>query len=435
MDDDACDQLLADELMRRCAAARKLIADDRMPRRETATLVRDRNGALVRHNLAVADHRAMATLVTREAGFWDHMLELTAAVEANPHVESSIGWERQPGPRARALWGSVLAPALERYGSRRPDYRWDRRLARRMLSDWRTAHIDQTHWRQTLAPLHNFRAGADPIQIEPNLRVRPFTDSERADLYEMSKPHDSSPIAPSVLQLDAWSHVIEYRWRHCRDPRAEVVAHDVVRDVVRALRLHHPGMASVTLVWTRWDPPDHLLTTTYGGGEIFSPHGVGYVVGGLTSYLAGGRGAKAMGQLLAGLRALEGDRHFQLAARRFDASYFRHETEDSLIDLWVCLEALLAVDDSRELRLRTALRIAQLAGKAPEERVRIFAAAKRSYDARSKVVHGSKRQPKELPVVTEETRLLAQAVLRRWVLAPEPIKLEELESELLRGGT
>jgi hypothetical protein len=107
-------------------------------------------------------------------------------------------------------------------------------------------------------------------------------------------------------------------------------------------------------------------------------------------------------------------------------AYSRHSPEDRLIDLWIALEALVLPDGSGELRYRAALRLAQLVGEDAEGKTKAFELARRSYDCRSRVVHGS-TVPDDLGRVVEETRMLTQSALRKWVLDPPAEGIETLD--------
>jgi len=78
----------------------------------------------------------------------------------------------------------------------------------------------------------------------------------------------------------------------------------------------------------------------------------------------------------------------KMAGKRFAGSFGKWGHEDKLIDYVIAKEALLG-KDNEAIAYRVALRLATLIGNNPEERVRIFTIAKRSYDSRSKLVHGS----------------------------------------------
>lgn len=78
----------------------------------------------------------------------------------------------------------------------------------------------------------------------------------------------------------------------------------------------------------------------------------------------------------------------KIAAGRFAESFGKHGKEDRLIDYVIAMEALLG-RENEAISYRIPLRLATLIGDSPTERVRIFDISKKSYELRSKLVHGS----------------------------------------------
>ena len=78
----------------------------------------------------------------------------------------------------------------------------------------------------------------------------------------------------------------------------------------------------------------------------------------------------------------------RIAAKRFAGSFEKQGNEDKLIDYVIGLEALLG-RENEAIAYRIPLRLATLIGGGPVERIRIFDVSKKSYDLRSKLVHGS----------------------------------------------
>lgn len=126
---------------------------------------------------------------------------------------------------------------------------------------------------------------------------------------------------------------------------------------------------------------------------------------------------ESLRDLLHGLRSIKGDQRLELAFRRFDAAYTRHDPEDRLIDLWIAFEALVLPDAQQELSYRAAIRIAQLVGRSGSDQKEAFDLAHLSYRQRSKLVHGDLKT-KELGGIVEKTRELAREALRAWILNP-----------------
>jgi hypothetical protein len=244
------------------------------------------------------------------------------------------------------------------------------------------------------------------------------------------------------LALDSWSHVVDYRWER---PAEHPLGHDIgvatIEDLVRALRLFHPGLVQRTMIWTRHDPPTEAFIsplhqvfllgqeTDYDSDavsdsrdEIFDPERV------VRTRIDAGDG-DAIGELLRRMQEERGDRRLALALRRFDSSYSRNEDEDSLIDLWVAFEALLLPHGKSKLSYRAAMRIAGLAGDESAEQREAFQLARRSYKCRSQVVHGEATR-ESLSTVVTETRELARKVLRVWLLDPPQGGIEEIDGLL-----
>ena len=78
----------------------------------------------------------------------------------------------------------------------------------------------------------------------------------------------------------------------------------------------------------------------------------------------------------------------KIAGKRFAGSIGKWGHEDKLIDYVIAEEALLG-KDNEAIAYRIPLRLATLIGNNPDERVRIFNIAKKSYESRSRLVHGS----------------------------------------------
>jgi hypothetical protein len=79
----------------------------------------------------------------------------------------------------------------------------------------------------------------------------------------------------------------------------------------------------------------------------------------------------------------------RMALDRLGFAYERVRSEDRLVDFWVALEALFLPDARDELKYRASLRIAYFLEKEYTRRQNTFMLAKRSYDARSAIVHGN----------------------------------------------
>ncbi len=82
------------------------------------------------------------------------------------------------------------------------------------------------------------------------------------------------------------------------------------------------------------------------------------------------------------------------------------------LHLWILLEALFGTET--EIRFRISQRIALFLSTTPDEARQIFAIAKKGYDLRSKVVHGSEVTPSESQdaLMNETEQMIRRALLR-----------------------
>jgi hypothetical protein len=102
---------------------------------------------------------------------------------------------------------------------------------------------------------------------------------------------------------------------------------------------------------------------------------------------------------------------FELAARRISLSTDRRLYEDSLIDLFIALEALVLSDagspgERSELSYRLKIRVACLLGNSPESRETIYDKVSRGYRMRSAIVHGSGLSSEISEVRSEISRIV-----------------------------
>jgi hypothetical protein len=425
---DNADRLLLEELERACEAARH-VSD--VPTRPVGAL-RRHEGQLEPFERPETDWTRFLPMLTRSSDFWERLMSATEEMRGDQNVEDAIGYVFDQGSRAKALWDSVLEPIVQLYGLRQPDWSWDRALADRVVGEWRQSCESGARYR-TIAPLHNLRGMPEPVAIEDDLAIRPLTDEDRDALWRsFGRPHDPSPIAPSVDQLQRWTHAIDVRWPH-RSPYSRLEADQTVEDVVRALRLHNVGITGTTVLWTHADPPDHATFWSPLGEMLTAPHeAVGQQYLRPPASQVGPDDAAPLRALLNALRTARNNKRLALVLRRFDAAYGRYDEADSLIDLWIAFEALLIPEtDSAELSYRASLRIARLVGPDAEARRRAFGDARESYKTRSKVVHGTEVDSDKLRGTVANTRELAREVLRRWMLEPPPGGVNELDERML----
>lgn len=406
-----------------CARARDLIAQSELPNEDVPSLKRSAGEWEYITETEIDWRRSLAEM-TRGEGFWEEMALAVDEVRSDERIEMAIGFDSDIGMRSQALWG-VIAPIVRYYGTQRPDWAWDEAYALELISDWREGDKAKSYAKQTIAPLHNCKGMGD-VEIEPGLWIRRFTDADRIALWRsFGAEHFPAPIHPNIIQLDQWEFAIDYRWELPRKPPlSDHHGHEVVRDTVRALRLHHAGVTGTSIVWTRPDS-EHPWRHDSPGSSLYAPHESHFgLYRDQLKTEVGPHCGEGLSGLLTGLHAVVDNPRIELALRRFDSAYGRLDPEDRLIDLWITFEALLIPDGQHELSYRAGMRIAQLVGGSSSERQESFELARSSYSLRSKVVHGE--LVKDLSLVAK-TRELARQALRTWILRPPEEDVKTLD--------
>ncbi|HVS99050.1 MAG TPA: hypothetical protein VHE08_00890 [Solirubrobacterales bacterium] len=268
--------------------------------------------------------------------------------------------------------------------------------------------------RRCLAPLDGCVGTARELLLDAGLAIRRLEDGDREDLWRHAAALHPGPLDPTIADPEAWEFAIDHR-RHSESPgpRDDARANVAIRDVIRALRLHHPGLAGVRILWIgagdRRTRGDRGTLVALDGIDA-EPHRTGPAC-----HLDPHSGAD-LRRLLAALRGSRG-RHLARVLGRFDAGYAKESPEDRLIDLWIALEELVLPDGGDEPRHRAALRLACLLGERPEERAAIFELATRSHDRRRQIPRPA-GDAAALDELVEATRDLARRALRARLLDP-----------------
>ena len=122
----------------------------------------------------------------------------------------------------------------------------------------------------------------------------------------------------------------------------------------------------------------------------------------------------------------KGDIRLDLALRRFNASYWEKAVEDRFIDLMIGFEALLG-DQGAEATNRLINRLCLFLGTDDEERLNLRWFLRKSYDARSAILHGRRIAEEQVvkeahmtfkTMLFESQRLLAKAIKACMLTAP-----------------
>lgn len=125
-------------------------------------------------------------------------------------------------------------------------------------------------------------------------------------------------------------------------------------------------------------------------------------------------------------------RMISTAVRRFNDALERTRLDDALIDCVVGMESILTREEKNEVLRRLRQRLAVLIGRSPDDRVTIYRAIPKIYDARSSIAHGD--QPKTslyelLPLVEDHLSRL----LRRLLTDSTKFDAAALDVTIVRG--
>ena len=316
--------------------------------------------------------------------------------------------------------------SLERYLYVSGELRADVLVFDRVLTEYE-GYLSRTTVPYLLdAPLIGLTGDFDRLDLASCVSVVPITDDWLAQRWEA----DTFLGPASLLQWTMCRYRLEVELEAPR--RGEDVFKDLLQiadQAVRALRLSASGSVGISETWC--DP----LVPVFGGrgpgglaARWYDPvrSGMEWTDDpGLLRNLFAALSNKQLGQAA------------ELALRRFEGTYYAQSADDRLVDYWIALEALFLPKQRSELSHVGPLLIALFLESTIESRKALFATLRRSYDARSRIVHWSLAPKLEaaLPSLEITTEAVLRKALQKVVRAghaPTPLELEELE---LAGGT
>jgi hypothetical protein len=273
------------------------------------------------------------------------------------------------------------------------------------------------------APLADFHAAVWPVWVHCDLAIRPLEQAERTHVLQLGEWRVIDPTHAAGMRF-----ALETRYRTPKHASVDASqANEKFLLAVTAMRL----MKSAT-------PAAYV--TMHGSARplLFGPRG---------DWAArdAPRPARSrvfdlakqdihpLQRLYRRLSRLRRSRSFNLAMERFERGVERETLEDSLVDEWVALEALfLKREEQMELSYRAALRIARFLGEGPGQRVELFETMKKSYNARSRVVHGDPL-PRDIADTTAFTEEVLRKALRSSVLSGSGPDLDKLDRDAVRA--
>jgi hypothetical protein len=275
------------------------------------------------------------------------------------------------------------------------------------------------------SPLVGLTGDFSRLDLAPGVSVVPITDDWLAQRWQAD-----TFLGPAwLLGFTMRRHLLQVEMDIPRG--AENVVSDLLRiadQSIRALRLSAPGTVGICESWC--DP----LVPVFGG------QGPGGFVRRGTPMVGSDMEWRDEPTLLRDMFAALSNGRLgsaaELALRRFEGTYYVQSADDRLVDCWIALEALFLPDQMSELSHLGPLRIALYLEPTLDLRKSLFAELRRSYSARSGIVHGS-LAPKleaDLPSLERTTEGVLRRALRKTVAAGHAPTKSELEDLELGGG-
>jgi len=241
----------------------------------------------------------------------------------------------------------------------------------------------------------------DRLDIAENIWLR---KRNVEDIQRVSKPYEEfDPVANATRFNDYYLAIRVMTGKHV--PVDVGVPMSIAGSVISALRLLKTDR--VLLGPDRYYPE---LRAGHLGMHSQSPV-MDNVFG---DYTLGSTEVDELKSLFENCRA-SNDKRWQLAMRRLNQTYDRKLDEDRVVDCWIGLETLLLSDGNSELSYKSSMRLARFIGDTSAERKELQNLTKKSYDYRSKIVHGKTPLPEDLPEVTTKSLALLRRVLVRWL--------------------
>jgi len=267
-----------------------------------------------------------------------------------------------------------------------------------------------------LVPLCDFKMTTGKSFALDDFVIRRLSQREISQIAERS-----NPLITSKCEFG-----IQSRWKERAESMNRLTINiSPVLDstaIVPALRLFDAGDVTFpVLLWKMLGPGPNPLGLH---GWVFSPAEAAQTFG--KPFILTRERSDAFKEFWASMSSLgfsksqmkTGDIRLDLALRRFNASYWEKAVEDRFIDLMIGFEALLG-DQGVEATNRLVNRLCLFLGKDDEERVNLRWFLRRSYDARSAILHGRRIAEEQVvkeahmtfkTMLFESQRLLAKAI-------------------------
>lgn len=234
------------------------------------------------------------------------------------------------------------------------------------------------------------------LQVDDVTHIEKLTDDDLRRISEVDQFTVMSPLADAakwavVVDMPPMENLGEGRMLFTRDAPVDTRAVDAVCDAIRIVSLARPGWARVFRRPRDW--ANHWEDNLPNLNHVFTARRYpAYFEDGGWRKNHTGVTAEEAAQLPAIAAALKtSSAQAKLASRRLSMALLRDAPDDQLIDACIGLEALLG-QKGAEISYRVAVRACALLatkGTEPRDPELTFKLARKVYDRRSELVHGS----------------------------------------------
>jgi hypothetical protein len=289
-----------------------------------------------------------------------------------------------------------------------------------------------------VAPLIHLLPQPDVVRVAEGLTIRAVDDQRIGEIWEKAGvPADGSTIEMFSMRqrlLESTAQIelpVEFDAGTAYTNWAP--AQQEVHRLAESLRFIGPGNVHHLAEWVEY--PEHRLFLERISPTPLTTPSRAPVVRSQDLVVTEEAAAEVHRNLLAFAHLPEHEQHqFEVARRRFQNIYYRQSDEDRLIDAWIAFEALFLADLEGELKFRAQMRVAQYTGADKADKESIRETLKRSYDMRSKIVHGaraSKRKPEAVAACATETVDILRRALRLWIAPDAERDMDAVERSML----
>ena len=276
----------------------------------------------------------------------------------------------------------------------------------------------------------NFQSVLTSIDFLNGVEIRAIDESELEYHRSLIERFPSGPV--DVIATRATHALIRELRRPKAGPMPGIIEDPTFDTVISALRLVRPAAVSYSVVSVKVRAP--LFGTQFGigaGGSSWSSPG--RRAWGSSTLVFSERDVDSARRLVDRMTTARPNALLSRALDRFSFACERIRAEDALVDAWIALEALyLKRDEQAELAFRAALRVGAFLGRNPDEREWLYRVTKKSYDTRSRIVHGDPA-PLQLHSMSTFCREILRLTLTRCFEKGIRPNLDKIDLDAARG--